>query len=66
MKKLKLDLDAIRVASFPTETVQEGRGTVNGHSVVVITSNSSVLLTGGGSGSASVDSYCLPMPIEGY
>jgi len=30
MAKLRLDLDAIEVTSFPTETLEEGHGTVKG------------------------------------
>lgn len=62
MKKLKLDLDELYVASFSTQPVEEAKGTVNGHSVVVITSNSSITL-GGGSGGGGSDRYCLPEPI---
>ncbi len=32
MKKLKLDLETLDVASFETEDVQESRGTVDAHS----------------------------------
>ena len=31
MKKLKLNLDQIRVASFETETVDVGKGTIKGN-----------------------------------
>lgn len=31
MKKLKLDMDALRVESFASDAAGEGRGTVHGH-----------------------------------
>lgn len=31
MKKIRLDLDGVQVESFPTATVPEQKGTVDGH-----------------------------------
>jgi hypothetical protein len=63
MQKLKLDLDTIQVASFATETLDGRKGTVNAFSIVVITSNTSVTL-GGGGGEGGSYRFCLPEPIE--
>ena len=58
MKKLKLDLDQIQVASFAVETTKDSRGTVNGFEP------DTDIGCGGGGGTDSGGScrICLPMP----
>ncbi|HEU4561515.1 MAG TPA: hypothetical protein VFS20_26915 [Longimicrobium sp.] len=64
MKKLKLDLDHIRVSSFAVETTRGGKGTVNGYN----TSNGYTAMWGACGGGESNDSchpqICDPVPIS--
>lgn len=65
MKKLKLDLDQIQVATFAPETAERGRGTVNANSTDTY---ASTIFACGGSGESCEScfpNYCPRMPGEG-
>ena len=53
MKKVRLDLDALRVDSFSTAELAEGRGTVRGLSIIEPSGFTYCIPCGGGGGGES-------------
>lgn len=61
MKKLLLNLDKIQVVSFPVETMEQAKGTVNGFAATPVLACSE---SAGGSCESCFPHYCLPMPAS--